>query len=195
MNSLPVGKGTVIVIPKSPSYFASSKESAHELRGIVARACVVAGVKYHEQHYMKVRRGRYVAARAFDKPVTVQGQFVDVLDPGLKALSNPTVEAQELAVMADVGELMADRKPRILLSSSRIEASSETASETKVLLSGPLKTKGIVRFSTAGKKVKSVTVEDPSHNPLPFEQKLESGTLAVTHDGMPEGVSVNVKWN
>ena len=190
-----VGKGTVIVVSKPPSYFASSQESAAELRAIVARACVVAGVKYQEQHYMKVWRGRYVAVRAFDKPVTTKGKFADVLDPELKVLVNPTTPATELAVMADVGKLIADSKPRILLSSSRIEASSETASETKVLLSGPLKTKGIVRFSTAGKKVKSVTVEDSSGNPLPFEQKLESGTLAVTHDGLPEGVLTRVAWD
>ena len=189
-----VGKGTVIVASKPPSYFASSKESAAELRAIVSRACKAAGIKYREQHYMKVRRGRYVAVRAFDEPVTVKGKFVDVLDPELPLLSNPTVKAQELAVMADVEKLMADTKPRILLSSSRIKASSETASETKALLSGPLKTKGIVRFSTAGKKVRSVTVQDSSGKPMLFEQKIESGTLAVTHDGLPDGVLVTVIW-
>ena len=189
-----VGKGTVHFIGKAPSYFASSPESADELRAIVSRACGTAGIRYREQHYMKVRRGRYVAVRAFDQPVMTKGTFVDVLDPGLRVLVNPTVPATELAVMADVGKLMGDSKPRILLSSSRIEAGSETASQTKVLLSGPLKTRGIVRISTAGKKVKSVAVEDPSHNPLPFEQKLDSGTLAITHDGLPEGVLVTVSW-
>ncbi|HET6453023.1 MAG TPA: hypothetical protein VFI02_01340 [Armatimonadota bacterium] len=195
LNSLPVGKGTVIVVGKPPSYFASSKESADELRAIVARACEAAGIKYREQHYMKVRRGRYVAVRAFDEPVTVKGKFVDVLDPELPLLTNPTTPAQELGVMADVAKLMADSKPRILLSSSRIEASSETATETKVLLSGPLKTKGVVRFSTAGKKVKSVTVQDTTGKPVEREWGKAGDTLFIKHDGLPEGVLVRVEWD
>ena len=194
LNPLPCGKGTVTIIPKPPSYFASSKESADELRGIVSRACGKAGIKYREQHYMKVRRGRYVAVRAFDKPVTTKGKFVDVLDPELKVLVNPTVPAQELAVMADVGKLLADQKPRILLSSSRLDASSETASETKVLLSGPLKTKGIVRFSTAGKKVKSVIAEDTAGKRVEMEWGKAGDTLFIKHDGLPDGVLVRVLW-
>ncbi len=89
---------------------------------------------------------------------------------------------------------MGDSKPRVLLSSNRIEASSETATSTRLLLTGPLKTKGIVRISTAGKQVKSITAEDTSGKRLPFEQSVEDATLAVTYDGLPEGVALKVEW-
>jgi len=189
------GRGTVIVVGTPPSYFASSKESADELRAIVARACKAAGIKYREQHYMKVRRGRYVAARTFGKPLELKGKFVDVLDPGLGYLENPTVRADGLAVLADVGKLMADSKPRVLLSSSRIEASSETASSTKLLLSGPLKTRGILRLSTAGRTLKSISVQDPSGGSVPFETSTEGGTLLIRHDCLPDGVLVELQWD
>ena len=189
-----IGKGTLIFCGIAPKYFASSKESADLLRAITAYGCEKAGVRYREQHFMKIRRGRYVAVRAFDKPVRLKGTFVDVLDPGIRLVANPEIPAGDLAVMADVGKLIADSKPRVLLSSNRIEASSETASSTKLLLSGLLKTKGIVRISTAGRQVKSVTAEGTSGKPVPFDQKLESGTLAMTYDGLPEGVLVKVGW-
>ncbi|MCX6377332.1 MAG: hypothetical protein NTU88_15075, partial [Armatimonadetes bacterium] len=189
-----VGKGTVIIVTTPPSYFASSKKSAAELRAVVSRACEKAGIAYRESHSMIVRRGRYVAVRTFDQPVQLKGQFVDVLDPGIRFVTNPTIKADDLSVMADVGKLIADSKPRILLTSCRIEASSETASLTSLLVSGPLKTKGVVRLSTAGKKVRSISVEDQSGKPIPFEQKLESGTLFITHAGLPEGVLIKVGW-
>lgn len=189
-----VGKGTVIVVGAPPSYFASSKKSAAELRAIVSQACEKAGVTYREQHYMKVRRGRYVAVRSFDQPVKLQGAYVDVLDPGIRLIENPVVASGELGVFADATKLMAAPTPRMLLSSSRLEASSETSDSTRLLLSGPLKTKGVVRISTAGKKVKSVTVEDKSGKQISFDQKLDQGTLAITHDGLPEGVLVEVAW-
>jgi hypothetical protein len=189
------GKGTVIVVGTPPSYFASSKQSPDELRAIVARACEKAGIEYREQDYMKARRGRYVAIRTFGKPLELKGKFVDVLDPGLRYLENPTIPADSLAVLADVGRLMADSKPRVLLSSSRIEASSETASETRVLLSGPLKTRGVLRLSTSGRPLKSISVQDPSGGSVPFETSTEGGTLLIRHDCLPDGVLVELQWD
>ena len=189
-----VGSGTVIVVKESPGYFASSKESADQLRAVVARACEKAGIRYQERRYMKVRRGRYVAARTFDAPLALKGKYVDVLHPGIRFAENPVIPAEHLGVFADVGRLMADSKPRILLTSCRLDASSETASETSLLVSGPLKTPGVIRLSTAGKKVRSVSVQDQSGKPVAFEKKLESGTLLITHDGLPSGVLVKVEW-
>jgi hypothetical protein len=176
------------------SYFASSKESAAELRAIVSRACERAGIPYHEQHYMTVRRGRYVAARSFDKPVTIRGKYLNVLDPALEFVTNPKVAVGDLAVYADVKEMLADSKPRVMLSSSRLEAKSESADVTSVLLSGPLGTRGVVRFSTAGKTPNSIQVLDTAGKPLPFEQIFDTETLLITHDGLPDAVVVRVAW-
>lgn len=190
-----VGKGTVIVESRPGSYFAESKESADELRAIVSRACGKAGIAYREQHYMMVRRGRYVGARSFDRPVTIRGKFVNVLDPELAFVTNPKVNTGDLAVYADVKDMLADKKPRVMLSSSRLEAKSESADMTSVLVSGPLNTRGVVRFSTAGKTPKSVLVLDGCEGwPLEFEQKMEDGTLLISHDGLPHGVNVRVHW-
>ncbi len=189
-----VGKGTVIFCGITPSLFASSEGAGNIYRAIVQYACEKAGIPYKEQHYMKVRRGRYVAVRAIDKPVKLQGSFIDVLDPGLALIKNPQVKSGELGVYADVAQLMADKKPRMLLSSSRLEAYSETPTQTRLRLSGPLNTRSAVRISTAGRKVKSVSVQDPSGKAMPFDQKPSQGTLLITHDGLPDGVLVQVTW-
>ena len=189
-----IGRGTVIVEQRPGSYFAASKESAAELRAIVSQGCEKAGIPYKEQHYMMVRRGRYVAARSFDKPVTIRGKYLNVLDPTLEFVTNPRVAAGDLAVYADVREMLADSKPRMMLSSSRVEAKSESAGMTSVLLSGPLGTRGVVRFSTAGKTPRLIQVLDTGGQPVTFEQKIEAGTLVVTHDGLPDGVVLKVAW-
>jgi hypothetical protein len=189
-----VGRGTVIVDSRPGSYFAESKESADELRAIVSHACEKAGVAYSERHYMMVRRGRYVAARSFDKPVTIRGQYLNVLDPELEFVTNPKVAVGDLAVYADVRAMLADKKPRMMLSSSRLEAKSESADLTSVLLSGPLNTRGVVRFSTDGRSPKSVEALGIDGKPVAFEQKVQQGTLLVSHDGLPDGVVVRVEW-
>lgn len=189
-----VGKGTAQIISKPASYYATSRESADELRAIVSLACERAGIRYIERHDMKVRRGRYVAARAFDKPATVKGKFVDVLDPGLRIVTDPILEPDGLGVYADVSKELADSKPRVMLTSSRIEAIGESETQTAVMLSGPTGTKGAARISTAGKRVKGVVAEDSSGAAVPFEQKLEDGSLVITHDSLPEGVIVRIDW-
>lgn len=189
-----VGKGTVIFCGVAPRYFASSREAADVLRSVVAYACEKAGISYREQHYMKVRRGRYIAVRAFDKPVTVKGVYVDVLDPGIRLTRDPVVAPGELAVLADVSEAISGRTPRILLSSSRIEASDESPSLTRILLSGPAKTKGIVRLSTAGRSARSISAEDTQGNVFSCTQELSDGTIAIRYDDNPSGVLVRVEW-
>lgn len=190
-----VGEGTVIFCGIAPSFFASSPEAADLLRDIVRYGCEKSKHPYREQHHMTVRRGRYVAARSFDKPVTIRGKYVNVLEPELAFVTNPRVEAGDLAVYADVKGMLTDRKPRVMLSSSRLEAKSESADLTSVLLSGPLGTRGVVRFSMAGKSPKSVMVLDGCEGwPLEFEQKIENGTLLISHDGLPHGVNVRVYW-
>lgn len=189
-----VGNGTAIIVADAPSVFAKSREGASRLRALAAQACEKAGISYQEQGYMKVTRGRYVAARTFDRPLAITGKYVDVLDPGIRFVENPIIPPDHLGVFADVGRLMSSPKPRILLTSCRLDASAETDSETALLVSGPLKTRGVARISTAGRKVASISVADQSGNPVAFEQKVESGTLLITHDGLPEGVTIKVTW-
>jgi hypothetical protein len=189
-----VGKGTVVFIGIAPRYFASSQAAGDLLRSIVAYGCSKAGASYRERGYIKIRRGKYVAARSFDKPVQLTGKFVDVLDPGIGFAANPTVPVGRWAVMADVSQLVADSKPRLLISSSRVEASRETASSTALYLTGPLKTKGITRISTAGKHAKSVEAFTTDGKLAPTVLKSEAGTLAVMYDDSPEGVVLRITW-
>ena len=189
-----VGDGTLIFVGIAPKYFASSPQSAELLRAITAYGCDKAGLAYKEQGYIKIHRGRYIAVHSFDQPVELNGSFIDILDPKLPILNNPVVPAGGLAVMADVGVMLSDSKPQILLASDRIEASSEKASTTRLLLTGPLKTKGVVRISSAGKSLHSVLALNADEAPVPTEYKMEQSTLFIKYDSLPEGVMLIIEW-
>lgn len=189
-----VGDGTLIFVGIAPKYFASSPQSGNLLRAITAYGCEKAGLVYKEQGYIKMRRGRYIAAHSFDQPVELDGSFIDILNPKLPILNNPVIPAGGLAVMADVGAMLSDSKPRILLASDRIEASGEEASTTRLLLTGPLKTKGVVRISSAGKSLHSVSALNADEDSVPTEHKMEQNTLFVKYNSLPEGVMLTVEW-
>ena len=190
-----VGAGSVIFVGIAPSFFASSKESADILRAIVAYGCTKAGIDYREQSYMKIRRGRYVAVRTFDKALRLPGKFVDILNPRIPVVANPEIPRDALSVLADVTDSLKDSRPRILQTSDRIEASTEKSGETQLLVTGPLRTKGVVRFSTGNKQIRTITVRDTAEKAVPFTYKIEDNTLLVNYDSLPDGVFITITWS
>ncbi|MHB0999135.1 MAG: hypothetical protein ACYC27_07805 [Armatimonadota bacterium] len=189
-----VGKGTAIFAGISPKYFSGSKETADIYRAIVEYGCDKAGLEYKEQGHVGVRRGRYVAVRSFEKSVDLKGTYINVLDPGIGVLNDPVIPTGKWSVLADSTEMMQDSKPRIMLTSDRIEASSEASAMTSMLLTGPSKTKGVARISTAGKQMSSITALDSNEKKVPVETKLEDGTLFIKYNSLPEGVIIKIDW-
>lgn len=190
-----VGAGTVIFVGIAPSFFASSKEAADILRAIVAYGCARAGVDYREQSYMKIRRGRYLAIRTFDKALRLHGNFVDVLDPRIPVLTDPEIPRQALSVLADVTDSLKDSRPRILLTSDRIEGSVEKSTETQLFVTGPLHNKGVVRLSTGNKRIQTIIVRDTMEKAVPFTYEIENDTLFVNYDSLPDGVVILITWS
>jgi len=189
-----VGKGNVLFIGTAARYFASSIESGKLLRSITAYGCKKAGLPYKETGYLGIKRGKYSAVRCFNKPYEFKGAFIDMLNANIPVLVNPIVPADGRSVLFDVTELMRDSKPRILVSSDRIEASLERKDMTSMLLTGPLKTKGVVRISYAGKQVKSVNATDSSGKYKAVFYLEDKDSLYVRYDALPEGVLLKVIW-
>lgn len=188
------GKGAVIFIGASPKYFSSSKESAELLRSVVAYGCEKAKLPYKETGYLGIKRGKYAAVRSFDKPYHFTGTFINILDPNIELLSNPVVPVDGRCVLSDVTELMDDPTPRILISSDRIEASLERSDRTSMLLTGPLKTKGVARVTSAGKQIHSVTAMDSSGKDWGVFYREDKDSIFLRYDALPEGVILKVIW-
>lgn len=189
-----VGKGTLIFAGIPPSYFASSKESAEQFRSIIAYACDKAGLPYKEQGYIKVQRGRYFCVRSMDTAVRLKGRFIDVLDPNLRIVRNPQIPAGGVTVMAKVDDRLSQSMPTVLLSSGRIEASVNKPLMTSIFITGPLKTRGITRISTAGKDIVSVIGLDTSGKEKPVDFIQEGASLKLEYDNLPDGLIIKVEW-
>ena len=180
------GKGVVINMSQSPSYFASSPGKAEVLRSIVATACEHAGLKYTEQPRLGIRRGNYVAMRTFGEPKTLKGSYVSILDPKLAVVADPVIAADKCALYRDVTKDLTG-KPKLLYSSSKVRGKVESAQSTKLTLSGPLKTKGVARIYTGGKSVLRV-------EPTDLKVEANGDTLLLTYDNNPESVNVSIEW-
>ncbi|MHB1459050.1 MAG: hypothetical protein ACYC0V_19260, partial [Armatimonadota bacterium] len=188
------GKGDVIFVGAAAKHFASSKEGADQLRSIVAYGCGKAGLLYKETGYLGIRRGKYTAVHSFDKPYQFTGTFVNILDPDIGVQMNPIIPIGGRCVLSDVTKLMNDSTPRILISSDRIEASLERANITSMLLTGPLKTKGVARISFAGKEIQSVKAMDSSGKEKAVFYREDEGSLFLRYDSLPEGVLLKINW-
>ena len=180
------GKGVLMRVRISPAYFASSPEAADRLRAIAAHACDKAGLKYREQQHLAIRRGPYVAVRTFDGEKKLKGFYVNILDPKLSVVTDPIVGPQKCALCCDITKQLAG-DPKLLYSSSRVEAKSESTRATTLKLSGPLKTKGIARIFTGGRPAESLSPPDVKIEPC-------GDTMLLTYDNKPESVHMHIKW-
>lgn len=179
------GKGWLIRT-SSPSFFVSEPGAGSALRETVALACEKAGLKYAEHPRLGIRRGDYVAIRTFAEPKYLNGSYVNILDPKLAVVKDPTIPPDTCALYKDVTKQLTG-PPKLLYTSARVEKKVETAQSTKLKLSGPLQTKGVARIYTGGKSIASVEPEDA-------KVETNGGTVLVTFDNKPESVGISIEW-
>lgn len=182
-----VGKGAIIHVGISPSWFAASGEGADMLRALAQYSCEKAGLRWHTQQNMGVRRGKYVAIRTLDGEKKLKGAYVNLLDPNLAVVADPVVAPQKCAFYCEVTSALKGRNPGLLYSSSKIEKKSETPAMIKLKVSGPIKTKGTARIYTAGRSIESIS-------PSSVKMEQSGKTVLLTYDNIPESVDVEVKW-
>lgn len=180
------GKGWVIRT-SSPSFFVSKPGAGAALCETVALACKKAGLKYSEHPRLGIRRGDYVAVRTFGEPKQLTGSYVNILDPKLSVVKDPTIAPDKCALYKDVTRQLTGA-PKLLYSSSKVEKKVETAQSTKLILSGPLNTKGVARIYTAGKRV--VTVE-----PTNLQVEKSGDTVLAIYENMPESIQISIQWS
>ena len=179
------GKGVLMHVGVSPSYFASSPEAADRLRAIAAHACKAAGLNYREQQHIAIRRGPYVAVRTFDGQKKLKGSYVNILDPKLPVVKDPVVPPQKCALYCDV----TDQRifPGMLLYSSSRGWSSQNKRHTHLELRGPLKTKGVARLFAGPAKMDSI-------KPQGVVVERSGDTVLLTYDNNPDGVTMDIEW-
>ncbi len=117
----PVGKGAVAFYPVSPARITLTAEAAEDWRNAVRS---VAAGDYAWQNHFDMQRGPYRIACHMEegmgeKPVTIRGCFVDLLENGFPILREKTLLPGDNALLFDLDKIQ-DVPLRIIGTSARI---------------------------------------------------------------------------
>ena len=118
-------QGHVFVERCHPAFYSRSTENADQFRAVVRSAVEAAGGVYHEQNSIRLQRGPYVIAAAFDEsltdqPLQLQGNYVDLLDAALPVLLEVSVQPGQQAWLLDLDKVSGP-DAMVLAAAGRVE--------------------------------------------------------------------------
>ncbi len=102
-----VGHGTVWFHQQNPAQLAADPQGDTVVAAAVRQAAERAGLTWRETNYLLLRRGNYVVAAGLDEsllapPKTLQGHFVNLLDPALNLRTEVTLNPGTRWFLLDV---------------------------------------------------------------------------------------------
>jgi hypothetical protein len=214
------GKGLVIVERKHPAWFSRSIEGSERVVQLVRRGVEAAGGQFVERNGLQLRRGPYVIAAALTEsvgkePMSIEGRFIDLLDPRLPVRENVALPPGERAWLLDLNHVTA-KAPAMLAAAGRVETwttstSTSTSPATPPAASNPASNStqpptgqsvsytikspegvNVVARILLPSAPKAITVAgQPCKD---FEWHEPSKTLLLRHPGSPNGVEVGIEW-
>jgi hypothetical protein len=126
-----VGRGVVLYAAKSPAALTHDKAGADTVRQLANEAAGSIHLPWKETGSLVLRRGPFVIAAGLDssvaKPLPLYGTFIDLFDPHLALVADPSIQAGDRALLLDPS-FFTSGKPRILAASARITDFSASAS-------------------------------------------------------------------
>jgi hypothetical protein len=175
-----------------PSAFGADSAAGGELVRRLARlACEKAGIAYAEGPLV-VKRGPYVVGYSLGRTVELRGYYVDLFHPELPLLENPRLPLREPGFYKEV--LLISRIPTLLHCTHRVTVLEGSVAQTRLRLSGPRDTAGVVRIFPAGMSLAGVDARDPSGASVAVETHIEGRTVRIRYPQAPSGIYLNVKW-
>ncbi|MCC6729179.1 MAG: hypothetical protein IT208_07550 [Chthonomonadales bacterium] len=187
----PVGSGHVLYFGVAPGFFTATAQSSRLVRALARRACATGGEPYQERAAFVCRRGPYTAIRTLGAEYEASGRFVDLLDPGLPLLEDPTIPARRAALYIDAPS---GRLPRLLAAAGRVLARSETPAATGFIVRAPSGTSGVARLSAGSRRLVGVRASTLLGAPVAASAKVEGATVQVRYANDAEGVIVRAAW-
>ncbi|MBQ1963471.1 MAG: hypothetical protein II369_05070, partial [Clostridia bacterium] len=194
-----VGKGNVIVMGIPTASFANYKGGSSLLRTLVEYALQYTEYEYASSDLMVTERGKYVIAHAFDKPVELLGTYINLFDPELAIVEDPTVPKEDSMILVNV-DYYDLSIPRLGYASGEVDAASlkETADTTTYQYTSATNTTICHRLlASKGMYPQSVTVTNENGSEMPLLSLLwdeDTRSLRFTTDGSRKPVTVTVKW-
>jgi hypothetical protein len=153
-----------------------------------------AGGVYHEQNSIRLQRGPYVIAAVFDesihdKPLQLQGSFVDLLDAELPVLREVSIEPGQQTWLLDLDRVSGPDE-MVLAAAGRIENWSVGDNEVTYEITAPEGTTTRTRLRLAAEPRRIVVDGTPRDDTL---WDADSKTLLLQHTAGPNPVSVTIQ--
>ena len=148
-------------------------------------------MRYAESNGITVRRGKFVIARAINAPLDVPGHYLDLLDPLMPFVTDPSLAVDTGTFLYDLDQVAEKKTPRILLTSGHIDAQSESDAETSLTLSGPSERIGVIRIFAPKQLPSSIEAAGEVES----SWDADSRTLLVLHPLSPAGMKITVHWS
>jgi hypothetical protein len=182
-----LGRGGVLVCSLPPEMFASAPEGGELLRGLVGLC-----IPYTESGNLVLKRGDYTIVRCFERGVTLRGRYVDVLQPDLPVVTNPSVPAGSWGLFKAVAERL--KSPTVLHATARITHLQADDKLTAFFIKAPSGTTAAVRLYTAGRTPARVGAWDSGGDAVEVNTRVEGQYLLLNFPNRAEGVGVRVDW-
>ncbi|ANS74106.1 hypothetical protein AWM70_05545 [Paenibacillus yonginensis] len=205
-----VGSGLVSYMRVRPERLAQSAEEAERLRTAVREAMAalestseteeadpsgqdrIVHWNWEALNYYRIRRGPYVIASVMsesvsDTPLTLKGQYVDLLEAGLPVKEQVTILPGKQAFLYDL-EYAGQPSSAIIAASSRIVDYFEDKHHLSFTAKGPrpLKAAARIRCEAEPAAVKAGAAE------LKYEYDPASQTLLIAYEHGDEGTRITI---
>ncbi|NIK80251.1 hypothetical protein FHS15_005435 [Paenibacillus castaneae] len=193
-----VGDGALLFFLENPAELSRSTAGAELVRNAVRRSLEIRGEmnEYKESDTLHIRRGPYVITHMLDeneaeKPIILQGLFIDLFEAGLPVRSSVELHAGEDSLLYDLNYASKSLGgTSILVSSSRIRGERTDGNRitfvseapADIMVSTRLRVPDEPRSVKAGDKVAA------------FQYDADSSTVLIRYPSAPEGITVDVEW-
>lgn len=194
-----VGKGTVMVMRHDPKDFIINKGGdADYVRNLTALYSDRAKAgKLDVKNDFQLQRGAYKLAAVVDegvsdKPLVLNGRYIDLFDPELPVMQSVTVNPGTQSLLIDLDKVKDRKRAQVLAASFRESDETRNGNSYAFTAKSPVETDGVSRVLLPAMP-KSVTVDGKQvFNPQDWDNA--SRTYLLKFENSPEGRKVRFNW-
>ena len=190
------GKGTLTFIPLAPREIAKNAALCDRYLSVIKNVFASGGESFTPSSHFALRRGRYVAAAAFEEAgndmLTLQGDYIDMFNDKLSILNSPKIRAGEVKLFIDLSKTDRSSDSDILAVSGRISNVKQGQRSLCCKIKSPSEMNGCMRIWTK-RPPKFVTAKigsEKAETKTSYDKKTE--TTYIEYPSSPKGVSVKI---
>ncbi len=197
------GKGKVYVIREDPKEFVLNANNDKAYFDVIQKAYKTAPNKgkLETKNNFALERGPYLIAVVMDesisdKPLSLNGVYIDLFDPELPILKEKTIRPGEQTFLYNIKQVKNKAKPAVLCGASRVYDEVFSNGYYSFIAKSPIETNNVSRVLLP-KKPKEVTVKNKAGERMTTASHSwdeTSKTCLLKFENDPDGITVEIKW-